>query len=238
MKAIQKSSVVQVKIHTTIIVKVKKYYFETLFFTAMVILDNSCYSVNSQYNMSTQSPNAFKRIPSTMNLTISNAETASILFQADAQWRGEKQSAPCDPSPPVLEGLWVINSTLTKSPLVRHQAHVVPEQIPFKAYMFYLPVLVVQQCALGNSLCRQPAPLSSLIANSRFQPADYSVLQPGTVQGIKHIGHKLKSIQKSGPARELQDPSDQISATLSLTITVLQSSFIDLITYFGGVWGS
>lgn len=68
-------------------------------------------------------------------------ETASILFQADVQRRGEKQPAPCDPSPPVLEGPWVINSTLTKSPLARHQAHVVPEQIPFKVYMFHLPVL-------------------------------------------------------------------------------------------------
>lgn len=68
-------------------------------------------------------------------------ETASILFQANVQQRGEKQPAPCDPSPPVLEGPWVINSTLTKSPLARHQAHVVPEQIPFKVYMFHLPVL-------------------------------------------------------------------------------------------------
>lgn len=68
-------------------------------------------------------------------------ETASILFQADIQRRGEKQPVPCDPSPPVLEGPWVINSTLTKSPLARHQAHVVPEQIPFKLYMFHLPVL-------------------------------------------------------------------------------------------------
>lgn len=76
-----------------------------------------------------------------VSLTISNTEPASFLLQADAQWRGEKQSAPCDPSPPALEGLWVINSTLTKCPLARHQAHVVPEQIPFKVYMFHLPVL-------------------------------------------------------------------------------------------------
>lgn len=96
---------------------------------------------------------------------------------ADVQWRGEKQATPCDPSPPVLEGPWVINSALTKSPLARHQAHVVPEQIPFKVYMFHLPVLC-------SSLSGQPAPLSSLIANSWFQPADYRILQPDTVRGL------------------------------------------------------
>lgn len=55
----------------------------------------------------------------------------SLLSPPDFRCWGEKQSAHRYPSPPVLEGLWVINSTLTKSPLARHQAHVVPEQIPF-----------------------------------------------------------------------------------------------------------